>query len=34
MVRNTWKIGSSPRIAQTDYPTSVPSAMPAIAASE
>ena len=30
-VRSTWKIGSSPRIAQTDCPTSVPSAMPTIA---
>ena len=34
MVRSTWKIGSSPRIAQTDWPTRVPSAMPATAASE
>ena len=34
MVRSTWNSGSSPRIAQTDWPTSVPSAMPAIAASE
>ena len=34
IVRSTWNSGSSPRIAQTDCPTSVPSAMPAIAASE
>ena len=34
IVRSTWKIGSSPRIAQTDCPTSVPSATPTIAASE
>ena len=27
-VRSTWKIGSSPRIAQIDWPTSVPSATP------
>ena len=33
-VRSTWKIGSSPRIAQIDWPTSAPSAMPTTAASE
>ena len=27
-VRSTWKIGSSPRMAQVDCPTSVPSATP------
>ena len=32
-VRSTWKIGSRPRIAQIDWPTSVPSATPTIAAS-
>ncbi len=32
-VRSTWKIGSSPRIAQVDCPTSVPSATPTLAAS-
>ena len=32
-VRSTWKIGSSPRIAQIDCPTSVPSATPATQAS-
>ena len=31
-VRSTWKIGSRPRIAQTDWPTSVPSVMPITAA--
>ena len=31
-VRRTWKTGSSPRIAQTDWPTSAPSATPTIAA--
>src|SRR6185436_5000002 len=30
-VRSTWKIGSRPRIAQVDCPTSVPSATPATA---
>ena len=30
-VRSTWKIGSRPRIAQVDWPTSVPSATPAMA---
>ena len=30
-VRSTWKIGSSPRIAQVDWPTSVPSATPTTA---
>ena len=28
MVRSTWKIGSSPRMAHTDWPMMVPSAMP------
>src|SRR5581483_5742715 len=28
IVRNTWKIGSSPRMAQTDCPISVPSRIP------
>ena len=32
-VRSTWKIGSSPRIAQTDWPTSVPSRTPTTEAS-
>ena len=32
-VRSTWKIGSSPRIAQVDWPTRVPSATPTTAAS-
>ena len=32
-VRSTWKIGSRPRIAQVDWPTSVPSATPTTAAS-
>ena len=32
-VRSTWKIGSSPRIAQVDCPTRVPSATPASEAS-
>ena len=27
-VRSTWKIGSRPRIAHTDWPIRVPSAMP------
>ena len=31
-VRSTWKIGSSPRIAQVLWPISTPSAMPATAA--
>ena len=31
-VRSTWKIGSSPRMAQTNWPISVPSAMPTTAA--
>ena len=31
-VRSTWKIGSRPRIAQVDWPTSVPSATPTVAA--
>ena len=31
-VRSTWKIGSSPRIAQTDWPMSAPSSTPTIAA--
>src|SRR6185369_9132350 len=34
MVRRTWKIGSSPRIAQVLWPTRTPSAMPTTAASE
>ena len=33
MVRSTWKIGSSPRMAHTDWPTNVPSATPTTAAS-
>ena len=32
-VRSTWKIGSSPRIAQVDWPTSVPSITPTMEAS-
>ena len=32
-VRSTWKIGSSPRIAQGDWPISMPSATPAAQAS-
>ncbi len=28
IVRRIWKIGSSPRIAQTDWPMTVPSTMP------
>ncbi len=32
IVRRIWKIGSSPRIAHTDWPTSVPSMMPITAA--
>ena len=32
-VRRTWKIGSSPRMAQTDWPMIVPMAMPQSAAS-
>ena len=32
MVRSTWKIGSSPRIAQRLWPTSTPSATPTTAA--
>ena len=28
IVRRTWKIGSSPRMAQTDCPMSVPSRIP------
>ena len=31
-VRSTWKIGSRPRIAQIDWPTSTPSATPTTAA--
>ncbi len=31
-VRRTWKIGSSPRIAQTDWPMRAPSRTPTIAA--
>ena len=30
-VRRTWKIGSSPRIAQTDWPMMAPSTMPTTA---
>ena len=33
MVRSTWKIGSRPRMAQTDWPIRVPSAMPITPAS-
>ena len=33
IVRSTWKIGSSPRIAHSDWPTSVPSSTPATTAS-
>ena len=32
MVRSTWKIGSSPRIAQVLWPIRTPSAMPTMAA--
>ena len=32
-VRSTWNIGSRPRIAHADWPTSVPRATPASAAS-
>ena len=32
-VRSTWKIGSRPRMAQTDCPTRVPRATPTTAAS-
>ena len=32
IVRSTWKIGSSPRIAHTDWPISVPTATPTMAA--
>ena len=31
-VRSTWKIGSSPRMAQVDWPTMAPMTMPAAAA--
>ena len=31
-VRRIWKTGSRPRIAQTDWPTSAPSATPTTAA--
>ena len=32
IVRSTWKIGSRPRIAQTDWPMIVPSTTPMTAA--